>query len=85
MLEIRDLHLSKPGQVIINRLELKVEAGEIVTVMGVSGSGKSTLLNWMIGDLAPVFTASGELWLNGTRRDNLPIAQRRIGILFQDD
>lgn len=85
MLEIRNLHLSKPGQIIINGLDLQVAAGEIVTVMGVSGSGKSTLLNWMIGDLAPVFRASGELWLNGTRRDNLPIEQRRIGILFQDD
>ena len=85
MLEIRNLHLSKPGQIIFNGLALQVAAGEIVTVMGVSGSGKSTLLNWMIGDLAPMFTASGELWLNGSRRDNLPIEQRRIGILFQDD
>jgi putative thiamine transport system ATP-binding protein len=51
----------------------------------VSGSGKSTLLNWIIGDLDPHFSATGELWLNGMRRDALPVEARHIGILFQDD
>lgn len=85
MLKISNLTLSLSGSLLFSGLSLVVEDGEIVTVAGVSGSGKSTLLNWMIGDLAPAFSAIGELWLNDSRRDTLPIEARRIGILFQDD
>lgn len=66
-------------------LSLAVDQGEVVTLTGVSGSGKSTLLNWMIGDLDPSFSATGELWLNDVRCDILPIEARHIGLLFQDD
>lgn len=85
MLEIKDLNLSLGEKVILADFSLQVPAGTIVTVMGISGSGKSTLLNWLIGDLPAAFTARGELWLNGIRRDQWPIEQRHIGILFQDD
>src|ERR1035437_1323928 len=84
-LEIRNLNISKAGQPLIAKLNVTVAPGEVFTLMGTSGSGKSTLLNWSIGALDPVFSVRGELWLNGVRRDTLPIESRRIGILFQDD
>ena len=84
-LEIRNLAIRKGKQALISGFSLKIPAGEVFTLMGASGSGKSTLLNWVIGALDPVFSVRGELWLNGTRRDQLPIETRRIGILFQDD
>ena len=84
-LEIRNLAIRKDEQALISGFSLKIPAGEVFTLMGASGSGKSTLLNWVIGALDPVFSVRGELWLNGTRRDQLPIETRRIGILFQDD
>ena len=84
-LEITNLNVSKAGQALIAELSLSVAPGEVFTLMGASGSGKSTLLNWIIGALDPVFSVQGELWLNGVRRDTLPIEARRIGILFQDD
>jgi putative thiamine transport system ATP-binding protein len=43
------------------------------------------LLNWIIGDLDPIFLASGELWLGDVRCEALPIEARHIGLLFQDD
>lgn len=85
MLKINNLKLSHGDKTLLAGLHLDVDNGEIVTVTGVSGSGKSTLLNWMIGDLDPAFHATGELWLNDSRRDTLTIEARRIGILFQDD
>ena len=84
-LEIRTLQIAKERQTLIAGLDLTVASGEVTTLMGVSGAGKSTLLNWAIGALDPVFSVRGELWLNGVRRDRLPIEARRIGILFQDD
>ncbi len=84
-LEIRNATIARSNQTLIADLNLRVEPGEVLTLMGVSGSGKSTLLNWIIGALDPAFEARGELWIGGERRDGLPIEARRIGILFQDD
>lgn len=85
MLNITRLTLSRGATALLENFNLTVSPGEIVTVAGASGSGKSTLLNWMIGDLDPAFHASGELWLNERRIDGLPVEQRQLGLLFQDD
>lgn len=88
MLHIKNLTLAPahlPAQPLCFVLSLEVQPGEVVTLTGASGSGKSTLLNWVVGALDPHFTATGELWLNGVRSDTLPIEDRHIGLLFQDD
>jgi len=85
MLNIKNLTITIAQRPLFSALSLSVDQGEVVTITGVSGSGKSTLLNWIIGDLDPHFSGTGELWLSGMRRDSLPIEARQIGILFQDD
>ena len=45
---------------LIDRLDISIEAGEFVAVVGVSGCGKSTLLKLMMGLLAP--TEGAVLW-----------------------
>ena len=85
MLNIKNLTISNAEKSLFSAMSLAVDEGEVVTLTGVSGSGKSTLLNWMIGDLDPSFSATGELWLNSLRCDTLPIEARHIGLLFQDD
>ena len=67
------------------RLSARVTPGQVLTVMGPSGSGKSTLLAALIGALPAAFTLSGRVLLNDEDITTLPTAQRRIGILFQDD
>jgi putative thiamine transport system ATP-binding protein len=62
-----------------------VGPGEIVTVMGPSGCGKSTLLRFVAGALTPEFQASGSIFLDGERLDELAPERRRLGLLFQDD
>lgn len=84
MLSVRNCSLSHGPRPLLRNISFDVPAGEIITLMGPSGAGKSSFLNWAIGALPAAFTAEGELWLNGERRDTLPIERRRIGILFQD-
>jgi putative thiamine transport system ATP-binding protein len=67
------------------RLSARVTPGQVLTVMGPSGSGKSTLLAALIGALPAAFSLSGRVLLNDQDITTLPTAQRRIGILFQDD
>jgi putative thiamine transport system ATP-binding protein len=70
---------------LIDALDLTVEAGTVVTVMGSSGSGKSTLLSWICGTLDAAFRVDGRVWLGEEDITRLPSETRRVGILFQDD
>jgi putative thiamine transport system ATP-binding protein len=66
-------------------LDAAIAPGEVMTVMGPSGSGKSTLLAAIIGTLAPAFTLSGRIRIDGIDVAGLPTEARRIGILFQEE
>jgi putative ABC transport system ATP-binding protein len=72
--------------VVLENLDLTIQPGEFVSVMGPSGSGKSTLLN-MVG-LLDVPTA-GRLMLNGQPSEDLNERQRALtrrktlGFVFQ--
>ena len=95
VLEINDLRVEFPGRksvfVAVQGVNLQVEAGKILGVVGESGAGKSTVGNAVIGLLQePGRVAEGEVYLHGQRIDNLPDKQkrlmrgRRIGMIFQD-
>jgi putative ABC transport system ATP-binding protein len=90
-LELR--HVSKiygsgPSEVhALSEVDLIVERGELVAVMGPSGSGKSTLLT-IAGSLEE--PTSGEVLVEGTdladvsRSDRAKLRRRSIGYVFQD-
>jgi lipoprotein-releasing system ATP-binding protein len=79
----------KKGQVeipVLKGVDLHVEQGEFLAIIGQSGSGKSTLLH-LLGTLDS--PDAGEVRFEGGRIDNLPARQRdalrnrRIGMIFQ--
>jgi putative thiamine transport system ATP-binding protein len=84
-LELRELGLGVGGRTLVSGLNAVVAPGQVLAVMGASGSGKSCLLAWIAGTLEGPFETRGSLWLGGRALDGLPIQQRRIGLLFQDD
>ena len=85
MLELAGIRIATPQRTLIDGLTATVGAGEVLVVMGESGSGKSSLLAWLCGGLAAGLAASGSVRIDGVEVSALPTAQRRIGILFQDD
>ncbi len=85
VIEVKGLHTRRGGQTIQRDLDLRVDAGEILGLVGGSGSGKTTLLRVIIGLDAP---ASGAVKLFGidpfnAKRAQRLAAQRRFGTLFQ--
>ncbi|MEP7280541.1 MAG: ATP-binding cassette domain-containing protein [Rubrivivax sp.] len=72
-------------RVLVPALTAQVGAGEVLVVTGPSGAGKSSLLAWLAGLLEPPLTGAGRVLLDGRDLTPLPVEQRRIGLLFQDD
>lgn len=74
------------GSPALNGIDLRIEKGEFVFVVGNSGSGKSTLIKLLLKELEP---STGKIYvnkkyLNKITRKRLPILRRDIGVVFQD-
>jgi len=65
----------------IRDISFTVEKGDYFILLGPSGAGKSILLETIAGLLRP---DSGTIELNGKDITQLPIQQRKIGLVFQD-
>ncbi|MDR1081465.1 MAG: ABC transporter ATP-binding protein [Deltaproteobacteria bacterium] len=68
LLEIRDLVVAYGGVEALHGISLKVDEGELVTILGANGAGKTTTLMAVSGLVKP---RSGEIRLNGERLDVL--------------
>ena len=82
-------HVSKSysaGIPALNDVNLEIEDGEFVFIVGDSGSGKSTLIKLLLKELDP---SAGTITVNGKnlgriRRRQIPKFRRNIGVVFQD-
>ena len=84
-LELVNVSIAVAQRTLLRNLNARVDRGDVLAVMGASGSGKSSLLAWIAGTLEAPFVASGDVRLDGRSLATLPIQQRRVGLLFQDD
>ena len=74
------------GNTALNGVNLQIEDGEFVFLVGPSGSGKSTIMKIITGELKPT---SGQVHVNGyslerIRKRDIPFMRRTLGVVFQD-
>lgn len=70
----------------LENINLEIQKGEFVSIVGISGAGKSTILKMIYAEEAPT---EGEVYFNGIplsslSRRKLPFHRRMIGTVFQD-
>ncbi|VEN73903.1 toluene transporter subunit: ATP-binding component of ABC superfamily [Candidatus Desulfarcum epimagneticum] len=86
MIDFIKVKKSFRDQVVLNDLDLHIEASEINVIIGASGGGKSVLLKHIIGLLKP---DSGEIYVDGVEITGLGEkafldVRKKFGMLFQD-
>lgn len=65
---------------VVADINLQIEGGEFVSLLGASGSGKTTLLMMLAGFTSPT---AGEILVDGKRTDQIPANRRNQGVVFQ--
>lgn len=78
LITAKNLWKSYGDNIVLERMNLSVNAGEFITMVGTSGCGKSTFLKMLLGMESP---SSGELLLDGKPIPDEPDQSR--GIVFQ--
>ncbi len=84
MIEIKNVRKTYGPLTVLNGIDLSINKGELVCLIGASGSGKSTLLQCING-LESI--QGGEIWVDGTSvhgtGTKINRLRRKLGIVFQ--
>ncbi len=86
IIELKNANIYQGQSLILGKVNISVDKGEFVYLVGKTGTGKSSLLKTMYGDLE---LREGEGWVAGHDLSTLtwktvPFLRRDIGVVFQD-
>lgn len=86
LIAIKDLDIFQREQKVLDKINLSINEGEFVYLIGKTGSGKSSILKMLYAELEP---KKGEARiinysLSKIKRSEIPMLRRQLGIIFQD-
>lgn len=81
MLRLENISKQFGDKIVLDDINLEIESGEIVSLLGSSGSGKTTLLNIILG-LTKM--DRGKIFFNDIDLSNVAMKDRGFNIVFQD-
>jgi cell division transport system ATP-binding protein len=86
IIRITGANIVQSSNPVLTNINLEIEKGEFVYLIGKTGSGKSSLLKMIYGDVElNEGTASvAEFELNHIKENQIPFLRRKLGIVFQD-
>ena len=79
LLEVRGLHAGYAEGSVVRDLDLRVDAGEVVALLGANGAGKSTVMRTLAGELKPL---AGEVLIKGDAAAGALHERARRGLAY---
>ncbi|CAM3777600.1 ATP-binding cassette domain-containing protein [Flavobacterium branchiophilum] len=86
IISLQNANIVQEGKTILTNVDLEVEKGAFIYLIGKTGTGKSSLIKTLYADI-PLTTGQGKVVgyeLNGLKDKEIPFLRRKIGIVFQD-
>lgn len=86
VLKLNNVSIFQNQSLVLNKIDLQVNQGEFVYLIGKTGSGKSSLLKTLYGDLK-LTMGSGTIVghkLESLKEKDIPFLRRKLGVVFQD-
>ncbi len=86
MVELHNVCIKFHSQKIFDEVNLQVQNGEFVSLVGTTGSGKSSLLRLLYMDLLPTegIVKVGDYSSTSIKKKEIPYLRRKLGIIFQN-
>jgi len=86
IISINNLHISYNENVILKNINLNINKGDFIYLIGETGSGKSSLLKSLYKgvDISEGTISVGEFNLNTIKKNKIAYLRRELGIIFQD-
>jgi len=86
IIELKNVNIYQGDSLVLGDVNISVDKGEFVYLIGKTGTGKSSLLKTLYGDLE---LREGEGWvvghnLKGLTWKTVPFLRRNLGVVFQD-
>jgi cell division transport system ATP-binding protein len=82
----KNVEIHQDDQIVLHDVNLVVNSGQMIYLLGKVGSGKSSFMKTIYGAL-PIAAGEAQVLeynMNTIRRSKLPYLRRRLGIIFQD-
>ena len=86
LISYKDVEIRQVDQIVLHDVNLSVQGGEMIYLLGKVGSGKSSLMKTIYGAL-PIAAGEAQVLeydMTKIHRRKLPYLRRRLGIIFQD-
>lgn len=86
ILELKNASIYQRESLILSEVNISIDKGEFVYLIGKTGTGKSSFMKTLYGDL-PLNDGSGHIVdvdLRKLKEKNIPALRRKLGVVFQD-
>ena len=80
-LELENVNVARGDTVVLHDVDLRVQAGEHIAILGPNGCGKSTLIKTMTCELYPVALPGTRVSIFGRERWDLTELKKRLGVV----